>query len=73
MSKTIINNHIPRTIFGVKYNHYYFDEYKKKDIIEMNCLKTFEKKKEQLIFIQEMKCYPEDYSDIKELKWCIKP
>lgn len=64
----IINNHIPRTIFGVKYDRDNQDGSK-----DFNVCERFDTKGEQLRRIEHLKVHPDLYSDIKELKWLIKP
>lgn len=62
----IINNHIPRTIFGIKYT------YKDEDITEFNCIDYYtniNKRDKIILKISNDK----RYSDIKKLKWLIKP
>ena len=63
----MIIEHIPRTIHGIKFCY--------KDgsgNISFN-VEMFLTKKEQLEEIDKLKSKPELYSDIKELKWLIKP
>jgi hypothetical protein len=66
MIKTIVNEHIPRTIFGVKYNVH------KYDTITLNCTKRFDTHKEALSEIAELEKYPMLYKDIKVIKWIIR-
>ena len=69
MNKNIlmINHHIPRCIFGVKYTA------KSNTRIDFNLIKRFDTKKEQLYFMKDLEQYPTLYEDIKPLKWLIKP
>lgn len=65
----IIINHIPRTIFGVKFDFHNAMG----DEIQYNCLRTKNTKKEQEEEIKRLHQYPQLYKNIVELKWIIKP
>jgi len=62
---SIINHHIPRCIFGVKYNIEYGNT------MEFNVQMQFENKKEQSEYIASLKKI-KGVSDVKPLKWLIK-
>lgn len=64
--KAIIN-HIPRTIFGVKYT------YKDGEDIQLNCIDYCYSKNNQDNRIKYLSNYPLFYNSITPIKWLIKP
>ena len=67
MTKTIIMEHIPRTIFAVKYNMKI-----SKDITIINKVNMCNTKNEQDKLLITLNKQPKTYSEIKPIKWLIK-
>lgn len=68
----IINNHIPRTIFGVKYNFKYDKVLMLNVLVLRDDKGNFLTHNDQIKFINKLK-KDVTVSGIKPLKWLIKP
>lgn len=66
MTLTIIQGHIPRTIWAIK------SAQKGSGQIKLNCLEYFDKHKELMERKKEMESEPETYSNITILTYHIK-
>jgi hypothetical protein len=67
MTKHVIMEHIPRTLFGVKYNMKMNSE-----TTIMNMVNMCNTKNEQDKLIVTLCKKPEIYSDVKPIKWSLK-
>jgi hypothetical protein len=67
MVKQVIMEHIPRTLFGVKYNMKISSQ-----VTIMNMITMCNTKNEQDKLVVTLSKKPEIYSEVKPIKWSLK-